>query len=206
MDPISFAAPENWNGPSYELAISLLHDTVGRDAVPRAARILWAQPQLQGPWLARSDYPDPLKVTNPREALTGCGLVSLPDGQRLGCEVVLIPEREGDWLDLCLPLGMVEAAFEVRYERAFEPWMGAVNQVFVQVADAIFHEVPFNLALIGEEVSGSTDEHRFRVKDLESAGFLLSPEFCRQAGVTGTAVILPSGLRWFPPPAERGAA
>lgn len=198
MERTVLADLQNWQGTYYELAIPLLYDFVGFDAYQVATRVLWAQPQLQGPW----EVPDPSRITGPAEAPTGFGLLSLPGGQSLPCEIDLIPELHGDWLDLSLPLGMVETAFSGHPTATGQPWREVVNSVLVQIAEAIFREVPFNVALIGEAVSNFTDEHRFRAEHLARGGILLSPQFCEQAGVRQPAVILPSGLRWFPPPTE----
>lgn len=169
---------------------------------PERPALFGHSPQLEGPWEDRRWYPDPAKLTDPSRALRGYGLLSLPDGRTIACEADVIPDQYCAWLDLSIPMAMVEAVLGSDGE-ASNSWTTTVNNVLLQIADAIFREVPFNLALIGESVSGFTDDLRFKREHLERGGYLLSPSFCKQAGLADSGVVLASGLRWLPPRGPR---
>ena len=63
-----------------------------------------------------------------------------------------------DWLDFYIPLGALETIYEVAYpyDKSWRVWAQPLDHWFADIGRWIHQEVPFQLGLIGEEVSGFT--------------------------------------------------
>lgn len=135
-------------------------------------------------------------------------------------------DGQADWLTLNVPIGEVGTAFRVRFPEPppteeemrlgvdasrveldvdMNPWMRRMEAGFVDMADSVAAVVPFELALIGEEVSGNWsaigDERvpsltRERVD--RHGGVLLGPATRQRLSPARMGVTLSSGLRWYP--------
>lgn len=201
---------ENWHGSSLQVAIDL--GPRNDERLLHAFRAAWASPCLDGP------LPSP--GGDAAAALDGSlleqegsehtyGTFELPDGgRRLGCEVFAIRDEQSDWLEVAIPTGMLELAFPVEYPlvAAANPWITDVEASLVEVADAVYRAVPFDLATIGEEVSGlfyagSVDPKFALTRDEveRGGGFLISPGMWQRLEPMAAHQSLASGLRWVPP-------
>lgn len=155
MDREAFINLENWYGTYYELCIEL--GPTGDDArVAAALRALWSHPALQGPWRDRASHESSPEVEF-GDLPVLYGVAKIHEGCEIGCISNIVREESGsDWLDFSLPTGMLERIFELQYPLSTEanPWMPRVNEFLASVGKAVFRQVPFELAVIGEETSG----------------------------------------------------
>jgi hypothetical protein len=176
MDRLEYLRDENWYGSFYEISLEL--GPTGNDALAKQAlRALWAQPEVRGPWRERSDFDselDDAAITIDEVRLYGCFIMS--DGSEVGCMSYLIRvEGESDWLDLSIPIGMLERRFSISYplDMATNPWMAEFDERLARIGAAIYSETPFRLGLIGEEASGASSAAELTSQDCERGGFLV---------------------------------
>jgi len=179
VDRAVFLAQDNWLGSYYELSLEL--GPTGDDArLISALRSLWSQPQLHGSWTVRDCFgqsSSPLLVVDGFVA-PRYGTINLSDGHQLGCVSHTVREYEGsDWLDLCIPTGMLELAYDVKYplEYASNSWMRKLDRLLVALGSSLFLSHPFRLGLIGEEASGFTHADSVSAADC-TYGPLLLPQ------------------------------
>ncbi len=209
MDRETYVTQENWYGSYYELAI-VLNNSPDNARLRQALTVIWNCSDLHGPWFEREDYsmpttaiPELMADIEPLKLLYG--LITIPQtGTTLGCLSVVVREDKGsDWLDLCIPTGMLGLEFPIQYPilRDNNLWLKEIDDVFLRVADEVYRRVPFDLALIGEEVSGLVDKAEVfsNVGLLKDGGYLLSPAlFSQLSSTTLNPVSLPAGLLWIP--------
>lgn len=155
--------PDLWLGSFYELAIEV--SPSGDDArLATAVSGMFDAPGLQGPWKEKVDIGRPERSTSilapsALQQVSMFSLVRLGDLGVVGAEVHSLREVGGsDWLVLCVPCGMLQTVTEVRYplSRIANPWMDSVDEALTAVAIEVYQSIPFDLALVGEEVSGHT--------------------------------------------------
>ena len=78
------------------------------------------------------------------------------------------------------------------------PWLSEIDHVFITIAEKIYALSPFNLAIIGEEVSGYRHAQTITVGDLVRGGYLVPPVLVQHLRPHVSYGFLPSGLCWFP--------
>ena len=159
-----YFAPQNvWFGGFYELAIEL-----GKPSDERlfeALKVLWQHSSLQGCYLEDDIEPDKQEQIEPLPELLNrmhlYGLAQLPDGKKVACGSCIIREDDGsDWLDFYLPTGALGRAYDIggypfdAAGFAHRDWQVSVDEWLKDIGTHIFSVVPFNLGLIGFEVSG----------------------------------------------------
>lgn len=198
-----YLSMERWFGSYYELAIEFYPR--GDDArLLRALAAMWASPLLRGPWPEREQLgraPTPPQRLEVEGSNRLYGLLQLPGALSIGCLSLTVREEHGsDWLDFCLPTGMLQLAFPVRYpmKREDNPWLPAVDQVLLSMAERVYQASPFDMALIGEEASGQLRAQELTAVALARGGVLVPPSLTHQLGSSSAAVALPNGLHWFP--------
>jgi len=164
-DPAELDDPENWHGAYYELAIELSP----RDDIrlEQALRAVWEFGDVEGCQAIVNR--DPLRHGEAELSLASLeehylhGVVRLPGGERVVCGAISVREEEGsDWLDFVLPLGALARA-DARvgsYPFGGEPgdpsfvWRRPIDDWLVSIALRLFDVVPYQLALVGFDVSG----------------------------------------------------
>jgi len=209
MNHSAFADRENWRGTFYELFVE--YHPAGNDArLLTAIQALWDAPLLYGPLAGPDSAPDRVLQPVPLPASLGTelgdlnrlyGVLALPEHPPLGCLSLTVREEQGsDWLDFCLPTGMLAVAFPVAYPLLAQanPWLTEINRVLLTLADAVHAAQPFELALIGEEVSGQVYARDITAADVAGGGYLIPPSLVQRLRPDVPSVTLPSGLRWFP--------
>lgn len=169
-EPWDFLDDENWTGGYYELAIKLGQRTAAEatERVLGTLATIWDQPSLDGCYrdrrAARADQerttPDPRYLDHPESFY---GVAELPGGKRVVCVSHVVREDvdDGDdWVDFSLPLGSLSktdlraGAYPFGAETSSRAWREPIDHWFIRMAEAIAAEYPFELALIGHEVSG----------------------------------------------------
>jgi hypothetical protein len=129
------------------------------------------------------------------------GALKLPDGREIGCVSHVIREDGGsDWLDLSLPTGMLEHVFPVQYPLApaTNAWLKTLDPILVEVAEWIYEQTAFELAIIGEEASGYVAAADLTNDELSGGGFVVPDRLWRRLNPTVESLALSSGLRFVP--------
>lgn len=203
---------ENWAGTYYELAIEL--SPKGDDAKILAALDCISNiPQFRGAW----NHPDDIrgKCTDPphledyqpiaMDSLENqfVGTLTFGDEIVVGCTVIVIREDKedgSDWIDIAIPLSMLERVFPVDYPLTLtkNPWIQEVDDQFLDIAKRIYNVVAFQLAIIGEEVSGRTYHHRFSPRDVNRAIYVLPKELAEKASEFCNPLHLTADLSYLP--------
>ncbi len=198
----NYGAAENWFGSYYELAIEV--STAPADERLRASiEQLWScTAVVAGPWL---DKEVTRAVAVPRlPAVEGMaasyGIVHIPDLGDVRCVSWVIREVGcgSDWIDLCIPTSALEP-FGLAYPLVSETpctLIDAIDRALLHVAVSVFAGAPFELALIGEEVSGMWSSATVTRHDLTQGGFLLPDKLAQQTGACPQAEIVAPGLWW----------
>ena len=189
------------HGSYYELALEL--DPSGNDLrVMRTVETLWRQPELRGPWRERTCLdadPDEITIEADQGRLYGC--LTVDDRREVGCISCLVRvEGESDWLDLCIPTGMLELRFPVSYplDRATNPWLSALDDVLVRMASAVYAATSFQLGLIGEEVSGVSSAAEVTAEECERGGLIVPGELWRKLSPHREGELMPTGVVYVP--------
>lgn len=190
---------ENWYGSFYEIALEL--GPTGNDALAmQALQALWSQPEVRGPWRERTDFDfqsDVSGITINDVRLYGS--LRINDDNEVGCMSHLIREESGaDWLDLSIPIGMLEDRFPVSYplDVATNFWMSDFEERLVKIAAAIYRVAPFRLGLVGEEASGASSAAEITAEDCERGGVLVPLALWRKLAPKRQPVLLPEGLAY----------
>lgn len=106
--------------------------------------------------------------------------------------------RGSDWIDLCIPTSALEP-FGLAYPLVSETPCALINAIdlaLLNIAVDIFAGAPFEIALIGEEVSGMWSSATVTRQDLAQGGFLLPEKLARQTGAFAEANMVAPGLWW----------
>lgn len=169
-----------------------------------AINALWSTPALRGPWQDKEDFGQipTLPITLEADGFDHLyGVIQLADGRELSCLSVTVREENGpDWLDICLPTGMLELVYGVRYPltRRSNPWLDLIDEQFVAIAEHLYATIPFALASIGEEVSGASRAATLASDKLASGGVVRPPALEKRVARENKMPPRPSGLSWYP--------
>lgn len=202
MDLATFCDESNWTDyveqercySSYYLAIP----NTRRFEMPDAVRKLWTHPALTGPWHDRAAF---LTPTINSFDIQLFGLITIDGYEPIGCLSIVIPDID-DWLYLEIPYRMLQHIENVQFSfiPKDNPWIRVVDALLVDIANDIFSEHAFDLALIGDWPSGLTYENgklTIEQMDISDGGLLLSPLLWEQFQPKVEEVILSSGLHWL---------
>ncbi len=160
---ISFTHEETWYGGFYELALEL--GAPSDERLLTALQALWAFLPLEGCYLDRHVEPSAQPRLTPSPALLQHthlqGIAQLPNSCRVACGTCVIREEDGsDWLDFYLPLGALSGAYDLGGypfdDRRHDHWQRPVDAWLARLGYHVFAAIPFELGLIGMEVSGIT--------------------------------------------------
>ncbi len=157
---------------------------------PVSVPVLEAVPQVR--------LPVALDPTGPESLY---GLLRLADGTELGITCVFVREEGGsDWLDFCIPTGILQLVFPRDYPlfASTNPWLAEIDRVLLELANTVYAAQPFDLALIGEEVSGQGDAGQVTATDVANGGYLLPAGLLQRLHPEVPSVRLSSDLHWFP--------
>jgi hypothetical protein len=165
-----FTSEDTWLGSFYELAIELGPRSDKRLA--QASEALWRHQSIDGPYAKKDIEPADQPKVAP-SLIVGSndhaphlrGVATLPGGFEVACGSVAVREEESqiDWFDFYIPWGALETVYEIDYDayqtghfETWRQWAEPLDAWFAEIGRTIYKEVPFALALIGEEASGMT--------------------------------------------------
>lgn len=165
-----FTLADNWHGGFYELALELGDTSDTR--LDAALSVLWSAAQVEGCYgsgaIAPSEQPAvPCTLASLLQFGHLHGVVRLPNGAPIVCGAMAVREDNGhDWLDFYLPLGALgRAEPRSREHMAGDPddgsasltWRRPIDDWMAGLGSRVYAATGFQLGLIGNEVSGSTD-------------------------------------------------
>lgn len=154
---------DTWNGGYYELAIELGPRSEAR--LEKALLALWGNAGLDGCYVRRDLEPVDQQRAQPSLPLLKryghlLGVATLPGGGKVACGVCAVREEGSiDWLDLYLPMGTLSTVYDVGAfpfddGKDSQMWREPLDRCLVELAQSVYAVTPFELALIGHEVSG----------------------------------------------------
>jgi hypothetical protein len=200
-------ADEDWCGAYYELAIEL-SQRPDNSRLTTALETLWSRPivaHAQAPRLTLKEDGE-VHAVDAEFVHSMYGELSLPESLQVGFRAVAAREQGGsDWLALCIPSGMLDRIGYAPGDPVAEAFFAALDHTLVGLADAICADAPFDLALVGDEVSGLLHASDFSVKPeaaewyLRRGGVLVRPSLLFTLQTRVVAESRPSGLLWIPP-------
>ncbi|MER1959451.1 MAG: hypothetical protein ABS942_18875 [Solibacillus sp.] len=174
MNFLEYTAPENWAGGFYELSIEY-HPVGNNNKINDVLIALQNCPFFDGLWEKRDNFKKdiltlPLEIEN--DSVTSIyGTVLVSDEITLPCVVTIIRiNEESDWLDIAIPQAILEKIYPYKYPLTSElnPWLKQVDEVLIKLAEFIYKHSPFNLAIIGEEVSGYTNHQDITIEHIKN--------------------------------------
>lgn len=159
-----FTNPDTWLGGYFELALELgaTADAHAEERIKSALAQIWQHATLEGCYLEMNV--EPTKQNRVRvEAIDSYwraqGIAHIPDVGQCACRVLVIREDQGsDWLTLAIPMGALASILPVGAypfnDGSDLSWRQQVNTWLMQVGQFCYKKVPFQLGLVGHEVSG----------------------------------------------------
>jgi hypothetical protein len=227
MEKGEYIKRSNWYGSFYELAMEY-YPRGGDARLLAALHALWSDSSLFGPLESPYYYaeveatllspplppesaqravpsvpiPDALDPVGPNNLY---GLLMIPGRPQIAIICGMVREEYGsDWLDFCIPMGMLDLIMNINYPLSYSTssWMEEVNGALARLADTIYAVAPFDLAYIGEDVSGLWRAGEIKGATLEAGGVFAPPSLVRRLQPQAPSLILPSGAHWFTPRAD----
>ncbi|WP_437726967.1 hypothetical protein [Sorangium sp. So ce861] len=200
MDRSTYLREDVWRGSYFELALEI--GPAGDDSrAKRALEALWQHPALLGPWEREDEFgSDPIVPVLHPSPLLGCLRF---DDVELACMSWFIREEAGsDWLDLSIPTGMLEAAYGASspLDAQKDPWLVRLERLLATIGARIFEVEPFQLGLLGEEVSGASSASDLTVEECEWGGLLVPLQLWESCGSRRAPELIAPGLAFIPSP------
>ena len=112
------------------------------------------------------------------------------------------PNGESDWLDISIPQAAFEKFFPCQYPLTTElnPWLKKINEVYARLAETIYRKSPFDFAMIGEEISGETNQEEITLGVMQNKPYMtciLPSPLSDRLGLQGKGTALSNQLRIF---------
>ncbi|TFB24086.1 hypothetical protein E3U55_04540 [Filobacillus milosensis] len=170
---------DNWIGGFYELSIEF-HPVGDDKRLNDALKSLEKSNVINGIWKEQEDY-QKKRVSLPIEIEEDSvnqyyGTLLISDGNTLPCVITIIRvDVESDWLDVSIPQAAFEKAYPYKYPLTenLNPWLNEVAETFIKLAEIIYEQSPFDLAMIGEEISGYTNQEDITLEQLKKSTFII---------------------------------
>ncbi|MFF3099440.1 hypothetical protein [Viridibacillus arvi] len=195
--------PETWIGGFYELSMEYFPSGDSK-RLNIALEALCKNALVKGLWKEKGDYPNqsislPIHIENQNNSQF-YGTLSLSNGIELPCVIFVTRiENESEWLDITIPQASFEKIFPYKYPLTYElnPWLNKIDEIYTGLAETIFANSPFDLAMIGEEITGYTNQEEITVKIVKNFTCILPNHLQRQLGLEGEGKELSNKLRMF---------
>ena len=203
MNDYEYTNPNNWTGGFYELSVEF--NPVGNNKrINEALVALQNCNFFDGIWQEREHLQNnaislPIKIGND-SVNQFYGTVFLSDEFSLPCVITIIrTEEESDWLDIAIPQVILEKLYTYKYPltKELNPWLEQVDEVLIKLAEMIYKHSPFDLAMIGEEISGYTNQQEITIECLDRITCIIPVELQNRLGVRGKGQGLSNQLRVY---------
>ncbi|PLT30642.1 hypothetical protein [Peribacillus deserti] len=193
MDYDFYNNPDNWIGGFYELSIEY-HPFGNNKRVNEALTALCKSDYFNGFWEDKKDYQKKsisLPINIEEDSVTQFyGTLSLSNSKEgeLPCVITVIRvDGESDWLDIAIPQAALEKRFPYKYPLTIElnPWLKKINARYTQLAEIIYCSSPFDLAMIGEEITGYTNQEEITYEVVQNIICILPSHLQDRLGLKG---------------------
>ena len=201
MNYSEFVKPDIWTGGYYELSMEF-HPFGDDKQINSALTALQNCGCFKGLWQIREDFGSsplslPIKIhANSVNQLYGT--LTSSDGNILPCVISVIrTTEESDWLDISIPQAFLEKIYPYQYPltRDSNPWLVNVDAMFTRLVEIIYGHSPFDLAMIGEEISGYTNQATITYDCLKKITCILPLELQKRLGMSEKGEALSNDLR-----------
>ena len=173
-----------WLGGFYELALK--YESASDALLDKGLQRIWEFADLQGCYLRPDIEPSHQPRIAPSLAILKAnghlrGIATIPHGKQVACGNCLVCEEQGPaWVSLYLPLGGLATVYEVGaypFEQTVScrSWREPLEKWLAAVGEFVFSKVPFQLGLVGFEVSGMVSAEDLAVSGVpqkRSVGYL----------------------------------
>ncbi|WML56095.1 hypothetical protein [Neobacillus sp. PS2-9] len=195
--------PNNWIGGFYELSIEF-HPVGDNERLNQALMAIQSFKLFKGIWRERQDFQAgsislPINIDND-SVIQFYGTLIMNDGNTLPCLISIIRIKgESDWLDVSIPQASFEKFYPYKYPltKELNPWLVRVDEIFIGLAETIFNHSSFELAMIGEEISGSTNQGQIALEDVGKIICILPTHLQKRLGIKEKGIELTNQLRLF---------
>jgi len=201
-----------WEGGNYELNMSF--DTLRDKQWQRVMQSLWGHRLLYGPLAVRyvpgSDViSTPILVPPPTATQAQHGQIEI-NSMAFGCNV-LATRSLFECVSVLVPLGMFAELARIGDMRSANPQLAALDQVFYELALAVYDVVPFQLATVGWErecqlVAELRADAKLRTQLIAAGNFFAQEDGLRQMGIAGESYSLTRPTLRFAPVRLGGAS
>jgi hypothetical protein len=195
---------ESWYGSYYELAIEVALAPTDERLQKSIERLWSCHALVAGPWpeIADTRHVRIPPVPPAEEMAASYGLLHIPELGAVRCVSWIIREvgSGSDWIDVCVPTSALEP-FGLGYPLVSETPCALIERIdraLLQVALHVYAGVNFELALVGEEVSGMWSSETVDDADLSQGGFVLPERLSRRLGASAIGETLAPGVTWIP--------
>lgn len=203
LDYKEFINPDNWIGGFYELSIEF-HPVGDSNRLNQALITLQNLGFFNGLWREKQDFKSdsislPINIEE-KSVNQFYGTLILSDGNALPCLISVIRiEDESDWLDISIPQASLGLFYPNKYplSKELNPWLVKVEEIFIRIAETIYNHSPFELAMIGEEISGYTTQEEITLEDLGKITCILPNQLQKRLEVQEGGEKLSKQLRLF---------
>lgn len=198
-----FTNPDNWIGGFYELSIEF-HPVGDNNRLNQALIALENIGFFNGLWQERQDFQSdsislPINIDDD-SVNQFYGTLNLSDGNTLPSLISVIRiEDESDWLDISIPQATLEQLYPYEYPltKELNPWLAKIDEIYIRIAETIYNNSPFELAMIGEEISGYTNQEEITLEDSEKITCILPIGLQKRLGIQEKGKELLKQLRLF---------
>lgn len=198
-----FKNPDRWIGGFYELSIEF-HPFEDNKRLNQALIAIQNLDFFNGLWKERRDFQSnsislPIKIDD-GSVNHFYGTFNLSDGNTVPCLLSIIRiEGESDWIDISIPQAILEQFYSYKYPLTHElnPWLAKIDETFITIAETIYNDTHFELAMIGEEISGITNQKEMTLEDIEKITCILPVYLQKRLGIEGKGETLSKQLRLF---------
>lgn len=205
MNYIFYNNPDNWCGGFYELSIEY-HPFGNNTRVNEALTALCKSSYFNGMWEDKKDYQKKsisLPINFEKDSVNQFyGTLSLSNASEdeLPCLVTVISVNgESDWLGISIPQAAFEKIFPYKYPLTIElnPWLKKIDEIYARLAKTIYCNAPFDLALIGEEISGYTNQQEITNEIVQNIICILPRQLQDRLGLNEKGIELSNELKIF---------
>jgi hypothetical protein len=191
----------NWHGSFYELSIQLSSNP-DKLKILSTLKLLFNGIDIKGPYRNTNQFVETIEISENiiSEVFTLYGLVKI-ENKQLGISISTIREENNDWISISFATGMLTTAFKIKYPLYSETnsWIKIIDTFFLALCDKLYKNIKFEIAIIGEEVSGYIAESELTNKEMENGGILIQENTYRRLHGKVEYSKLPSGLFYIKP-------
>lgn len=194
---------DNWSGGYYELSLEF-YPSGSDKRVLTAMKALCEISDFYGPWKEKNHFENDVLLLDKieEESVTQLyGILKISEHHAVSCLVSITRiTNESDWLSISIPMSTIEKFYPVKYDFTEEqnPWKKELDDLMISFAEIIYIHSPFELGMIGWEVSGYVNHSQFS-RDFLGKGipFIIPASLISKLKLEAESIMLNNELRLF---------